>query len=113
MSQMTVNDWKLFLKARIAQEQGQDKKALTVFEDLLEKYPRHPHLLASRSFALSRSGRDKEATASVIAAKYAELGRALVGEADQPEAWSRELEGLVEQLDSERGNVLASALVAW
>ena len=114
MSQLSVNDWKLFLEARIEQEQGKDASALARFESLLDRYPDNPHLLASRTFALQRLGRADEAVASQIAAKYAELGRTLVGERDRPEVWTSQLHATVSELDEfQKSGKVASVLMAW
>jgi predicted Zn-dependent protease len=114
MSQLTVSDWKSFLEARIEQEQGKDESALARFESLLGRYPDNPHLLASRTFALQRLGRAEEAAASQIAAKYAELGRTLVGEKDQPEVWTSQLQATISELDDfQKSGKIASVLMAW
>ncbi|WP_091993610.1 tetratricopeptide repeat protein [Paraburkholderia lycopersici] len=114
MSELSMQDWKVFLKARIEQEQGKDEEALHVFDDLLAKYPGDPHLSASRAFALQRLGRTDEAAAAHVAAKYAALGRTLVGNQDKPDLWTSQLSSVLTDVDNfEKSGKLAAALVAW
>lgn len=114
MSQLSLADWKLFLKARIDQEQGNDNDALNIFDKLLQKYPDDPHLLASRTFALSRLDREEEARASHVATKYAMLGRTLIGEQDIPERWAGELKNVLGDIEElERGGKISASLVMW
>lgn len=114
MSEMSIQDWKSFLKARIEQEQGKDHQALRTFESLLEKYPGNAHLASSRAFALQRLGRTDDAAAASVAAKYAALGRSLVGELDKPEAWTSQLSSVVNELEEfEKSGRLAATLIAW
>jgi Flp pilus assembly protein TadD len=114
MNQLTVEEWKVFLKARMAQEAGNDQEALTAFDQLLEARPDNPHLMSSRAFALQRLGRKDEAAANHIAAKYAVMSQSLTAAADKPEAWTSGLKSLlanVEKLDS--GAALSAVMVAW
>jgi predicted Zn-dependent protease len=110
---MDQTAWRTFLKARITQEQGKDQEALKVFDELLLAYPDNPHLLASRAAALQRLGREDEAIAGRIAAKYASAAKTLVGPADTPEAWVSRLKNMQADLDRfESSGAIASA-VAW
>jgi hypothetical protein len=114
MNDLSIQDWKVFLKARIEQEQGKDDQALRVFDSLLTKYPANQHLAASRSYALQRLNRGGEAAAALIAAKYAALGRMLVGDQDRPELWTSQLHSTLADVDEfERSGRLAAAVVAW
>jgi hypothetical protein len=115
MATLSVSDWKTFLKARLLQEQGDDKQALSIFDDLLAKYPEDKHVKSSRAFALERLGRGDEAAATRIAVKYADLGRTLVGKSDKPEVWAEEINGILKDIESAdvKGVATASALVAW
>lgn len=114
MNDLSIQDWKVFLKARIEQEQGKDDHALRVFDSLLAKYPGNAHLAASRSYALQRLNRTGEAAAAQIAAKYAALGRTLLGEHDRPELWVAELQTTLTEVDEfERSGKLAASVVAW
>jgi hypothetical protein len=113
MSNLSPSDWKTFLEARIAQENGDDQAALRVFEDLLKIYPDNDHLQSSRAFALERLGRGEEALADRIAVKYADLGRSLIGPADRPEVWTRELTSLLEAAERGKDQAAVSPLVAW
>ena len=108
--QLSVSEWKVFLKARIAQEQGKDQEALAVFDELLAAHPDNAHLVSSRAFALQRLGREEEAQASRIAAKYAALSKSLSGTADDPKAWTQSLNDLVEKIDA---TDFSTKLVAW
>jgi len=114
MHDLSIQDWKVFLKARIEQEQGKDDHALRTFDSLLAKYPGNQHLAASRSYALQRLHRSGEAAAAQIAAKYAALGRTLVGENDHPEVWTNHLNAALQEVDEfERSGQLAAAVIAW
>lgn len=114
MSNLSLSDWRTFLKARIDQEEGNDEQALKVFERLLALNPNNQHVVSSRAFALERLGRADEAIADRIAVKYADIGKTLIGPADKPDVWTRQLSGLLDDADStERNNMVASALVAW
>ncbi len=114
MSEMTVQDWKVFLRARIEQEQGKDQEALLTFEALHQKYPGDAHLAASRAFSLQRLGRTDEAAAASIAAKYAVLGRTLVGDRDESEEWTNQLNAVLGEVeDFEKSGKLAATLIAW
>lgn len=115
MTELSTADWKVFLKARIAQEKGDDKSALKTFEGLLEKYPLNQHLRSSRAFALERLDRGVEALADRISAKYADIGRQLTGDSDKPEAWNAELSEILENVERTEGgiSVSAGAFVAW
>jgi hypothetical protein len=114
MAEMTVADWKNFLEARIEQERGNDERALSVFDGLLERYPDNAHLSSSRAFALDRLGRGQEAAASRIAARYAGLGQALVGANDTPDVWISALRDVVNDADQPGKNVsVAPGPIAW
>lgn len=114
MNQLSIQDWKTFLRARIDQERGRDEQALGIFETLLRTYPDNPHLQASRSFALTRLRREPEAAASQIAAKYANLGRTLVGDKDNPEVWNNKLNMLLSDIEGfEKSGAMAAAAIAW
>jgi len=114
MSELSMQDWKVFLKARIEQEQGKDDQALEIFDSLLAKYPGDPHVAASRAFALQRLGRTDDAAAAYVAAKYAALGRTLVGGQDKPDLWSSQLSSVLTEVDDyEKSGKLAATLVAW
>jgi hypothetical protein len=114
MSQLSVQDWKTFLKARITQEQGKDQDALKVFEQLLKSNPNNPHLISSRAFALQRLGREDEAAASRLEAKYAVLGTSLSGAADDPEVWTTQLKSLLGETEKfEASGSVTAGLVAW
>ncbi|WUA07006.1 hypothetical protein OG225_33580 [Nocardia sp. NBC_01377] len=109
-----MSEWKSFLKARIAQEQGEDEDALKTFDKLLRSNPTDPHLHASRSFALERLGRNDEAASSRIASVYSALGANLVGEADNPREWTKGLQGLAKGIEGfEKSGNLSATFVAW
>jgi hypothetical protein len=111
--QLTVDEWRTFLKARIKQEQGHDADALPVFESLLVFHPRNPHLLASRTFALARLKQGENAAASVIEAEYSQAGQTLVGANDKPDQWEAKLNSLLTQLEQyEKSNFQAASMVA-
>lgn len=109
---MDQASWRVFLKARITQEQGKDQDALKAFEDLLLAHPDNPHVLASRAASLQRLGREDEAIAGRIAAKYAAAAKSLAGPADTPEAWTSRMKGMLTDLERfETSGALASAIV--
>jgi predicted Zn-dependent protease len=111
---MNLNEWGEFLQARITQEKGNDAEALDVFEALLAKHPTNPHLQASRAHTLRRLGREQEAVAAVIAARYASLAQTLVGEADNPEAWVATMVDLANDAErAAKGEPFATAAMAW
>ena len=114
MANLSVQDWKTFLDARLTQEKGDDAKALQVFDELLAVYPDNRHLQSSRAFALERLGRGEEAIASRIAVKYAEIGRTLIGPADKPDAWTQQITSLLDDVEEAKANnALSAALIAW
>ncbi len=114
MSELTVQEWKTFLKARIVQEKGKDAEALPVFDRLLAQHPNDPHLQSSRAFALQRLGRAEEAVASRIAARYSVLGNSLTGPADEPDVWITNLKDVLDDADEfEQAGGIAASLVAW
>jgi len=114
--QLTTGEWKVFLRARILQEQGDDAGALPVFNSLLAAHPRNAHLLASRTYALARLGQGESAISSTISAEYSQAGQALVGVRDKPDQWEAKLNDLLSQLDqAERANfqTVAFEAVPW
>lgn len=114
MSNMSVDDWRSFLEGRIAQERGNDAKALSTFDKLQQKYPGNAHIASSRAFALERLGRSREASASRIAARYAELSGQLSGASDDPVAWVAGLDDLLEQTRAAAdGKNVDAFVVAW
>ena len=114
MSELSLADWRRFLKARIQQEQGKDAEALKTFDELLASNPNNPHLISSRAFALQRLGRDDEAAAHRIEAKYAVLGNSLVGDADDPEVWAAQLKALLGESERfETTGAIGSTLIVW
>ena len=50
MDELTVPEWKSFLGARITQENGDDGKALEIFDELLKLHPTNPSKLATLNF---------------------------------------------------------------
>ena len=112
--EMTSIEWKAFLNARIQQERGDDAGALSVFEDLLSRHPRNQHLLASRTYALSRLGIGEGAQVAKIDAEYSEVGKQLIGEKDDPDAWIERLSKLLNSLEQEPPRSIESVHdVAW
>lgn len=112
--ELSANEWKAFLTARIQQEKGDDEGALEAFGELLGKHPRNEHLLTSRAYALSRLGRADAARIALIDAKYTAAGKDLVGDRDEPDAWVSRLSGLLEALEASPNRALAAAsAVAW
>lgn len=114
MADLSVDQWKTFLHARLLQESGKDAEALEVFDRLLTLHPTNPHLQSSRAFALERLNRGSEAVPARVAAAYAKAASSLVGNADKPEDWTAELKNLISEVElTERGRPLTAALVAW
>lgn len=110
MPELTVNDWKDFISARLLQEEGKDKDALPVFEKLAKAYPTNPHVQTARAFALQRASQGDDAVAARLNAAYSKAAAALSGDADSPEAWVKELQALKDALP---GGIRAESLVAW
>ncbi len=114
MSDLTIDQWKTFLNARVSQEQGRDAEALEMFDRLLAANPNNPHVQASRAFALERLNRKGDALAARIGAAYAKAAAALSGEADRPETWTSELSSLLNEVQQvEKGRSISAAMVAW
>ena len=112
--EMTTDEWKTFLQARITQEQGRDSEALPIFERLLDAHPRNAHLLASRTFALARLNRASEAATAKISADYADAGRALVGANDKPDVWIGKLTSMLSEMDQvQTRGFAAQMMAAW
>ncbi|MDH6291951.1 hypothetical protein [Rhodococcus opacus] len=116
MAEMSLEDWRTFLEARIEQERGNDEQALAVFDQLSETYPNDSHLSASRAYALQRLGRTQEAASSRLAARYASLGQALVGPNDKPDLWISALQDVLNEVDQPvqaAGLPSSPAMVVW
>lgn len=112
--EMTADEWKTFLQARISQEQGRDAEALPIFERLLAAHPRNVHLLASRTFALARLNRGSEAATAKISAEYSDLGSTLVGPNDKPDAWIAKLTSMVSEMEQvQTRGFAAQTMAAW
>ena len=103
--------WKTFLKGRIAQEQGRNQEAIEAFEKALAFDPSNRHFLNAKSIAYSALNRPDQATATRVAAAYAELAKKYSGEFDKPEPWIEGLETLLR--DAEAAEKTASASVVW
>ena len=99
MSDLTLEHWKEFLHARLLQEAGKDAEALPVFDRLAEIYPDNAHIQASRGFAYQRLDQSAKAASARLASAYSKASAALIGGADQPEAWTAELNRLLAQTD--------------
>ncbi len=111
MPELSVEDWKEFIKARLLQEAGKDGEAFPVFDKLAKAYPRNPHAQTARAFALLRMDQKDDATSARLDAAYSKAAAALSGSSDRPEAWTRELNSLLEMLP---GGIRAeSAASAW
>jgi Flp pilus assembly protein TadD len=114
MTDLTTDQWKSFLNARILQEQGKDAEALDIFDKLLAANPANPHLRSSKAFALERLNRRTDAVAARIASAYSKAAAALSGDADRPENWTAELNNLLNEVQGvEKGRAISAALVAW
>ena len=112
--ELSASEWKAFLTARIEQEKGNDESALVTFEELLAQHPRNEHLLASRGYALTRLGRADDAQLARIDAEYTAVGKDLVGDRDNPDAWLQRLSGLLESLEaSPERTMAAGSAIAW
>jgi Flp pilus assembly protein TadD len=103
--------WKMFLKGRIAQEQGRNQEAIEAFDIALTYDPDNRHFLNAKSIAYGALDRPDQATATQVAAGYAELAKSCSGEADKPEPWIRGLETLLR--DAENAEKTGAAAVVW
>ncbi len=114
MADLTTDQWKSFLNARLLQEQGKDAEALEVFEKLLAANPASAHLQSSKAFALDRLNRKSDAAAARIGAAYSKAAAALSGNADKPDSWTAELTNLLNEVQQvEKGRSISAAMVAW
>lgn len=114
MPDLTVDQWKSFLGARLLQEQGKDSEALEAFDRLLAANPGNPHLAASRAFAFDRLNRKSDAIGARLQLAYSKAAAALSGEADKPEAWTAELNNLLNEIQGvEKGRGISTVMVAW
>lgn len=114
MPDLTIDQWKAFLSARLLQEQGKDSEALETFDRLLAASPGNAHLQASRAFALDRLNRKSDAVGARIAVAYSKAAAALSGDADKPDAWTSELSNLLNEVQGlEKGRGLSAAMAAW
>jgi hypothetical protein len=111
---LSLDQWKTFLRARLAQESGKDAEALEVFERLVAANPGNAHLQSSRAFALERLNRGQDAAGARIGAAYARAAASLTGSADKPENWTAELNALINEVDvATQGRGVSASLVAW
>lgn len=106
----SLEAWKVFLRARIAQEQGNDEESLKLLETALKTEPENRHFLVAQAIGLSRLGRNTESLTSTIVAKYGELAKNLSGENDKPGPWVKELQVL---LDNAEGVAEAVDFSVW
>jgi Flp pilus assembly protein TadD len=115
MSALSLTEWKTYLNARIAQEQGDDEKALRAFQELLRAHPDDAHLRSSESFAMERLGRGKESAANRIAVKYSQLATKLSGANDKPDAWTSGLSSIIQEIEQTdaRGGIVSPVLMVW
>lgn len=114
MPDLTTDQWKAFLNARLLQEQGKDAEALDGFERLLAANPTNAHLQASKAFALDRLNRKGDAIAARVSAAYSKAAAQLSGDADKPEAWTTELGSLLNEIQQvEKGRGFSTVMVAW
>ncbi len=114
MSDLSLDEWKVFLKARLQQEAGRDAEALATFNQLSEVKADNAHVQASRAFALSRLNNGPASSALRIGAAYSKAAASLVGDADTPEAWTAELNSLLSELDGvQKGRPVSASFVVW
>jgi len=106
----SLEAWKVFLRGRIAQEQGKDEEALKLLDAALKIEPENRHFLAARAAVLGHMGRDREAVTTSIAARYGDLARGLSGEKDQPGPWLQGLEKLLRDADEMKA---PTRFVSW
>ncbi len=108
--------WKTFLQGRIAQERGDEEKALKAFDQAIHADPNNSYFLRSKSIALSRLHRVEPSEASGIASAYAELAQKHSGDHDKPEPWIKGLETLLGETDKGLAPVAGkhiSTMVCW
>jgi len=114
MPDLSPDQWKTFLNARLLQEQGKDADALEAFDKLLSANPTSAHLQSSRAYALERLNRRGEAASARIAAAYSKTAAALIGDADKPDAWTAELNTLLNEVQQlEKGRSISTVMIAW
>ena len=105
--------WKVFLKGRIAQEQGKNEESVRAFDKALALIPGNRHFLNAKSIALAALNRPEEAMAARIAAGYSELSQKCSGNNDKPDPWVKGLEELLEEAESVETDTAAEPPVVW
>lgn len=113
-NQSKLEAWKIFLQGRIAQERGDEEKALKAFDQAIHADPNNSFFLRSKSIALARLSEPSET--SHIASAYAELALKHSGERDKPELWIKGLETLLGEAEKQKGPTVGkqiSTMVCW
>ena len=106
-----LHAWKIFLKGRIAQEQGKEQEALEAFDEALRTDPKNPYFLNSKTIALRNLKRPDDALLAQVRKAYGELATRHTGENDKPGPWIEGLRSLLGEVESQK-KADESALVA-
>ena len=106
----SLEAWRLFLRGRIAQEQGKNEEALNLLDAALKVEPENRHFLTARAAALGQMGRDSAALTTSVATRYGELARTLSGEKDQPGPWLQGLQTLLKDIEEMKA---PTRFIAW
>ena len=108
-----LEGWKIFLKGRINQEQGNNEKALDYFEKARAIDPNNTHYLNAKVFALQNLDRIDDAMIASIQSKYGTLADTYIGKADKPEPWIKGLEEIVVNIEDFEEKAAAAIKMVW
>jgi tetratricopeptide (TPR) repeat protein len=116
-SEMTARNeleaWKVFLKGRILQEQGNNQEALGFYEKALAIDPNNASFLNAKAAALRAMGKGVEGTIARVKSQYRQLADTLVADKDKPEDWIRGLESISGEVDRVESVAPEAIGVAW
>ncbi len=105
--------WKMFLKGRILQEQGNEKDALKYIDEALSLDPKNSHFLNAKAFALSKIQRSDEAVVSIVQSEYSKLSTKYVDKNDKPEQWIEGLQKISSIISDFEGKSIEAVNVCW
>lgn len=106
--------WRIFLKGRIAQENGRADEALELIEQAVSLEPSNSYFLGAKAFALSSLNRKEDALVSKISRDYSELAAKYSGDLDTPENWLNGLKNIANSVeDYSRDGIKSKISVVW
>jgi hypothetical protein len=104
--------WRIFLRGRMAQEEGKIAEGSSLIEDALRIDPDNPFFLKARSNALAQLNKSEESAVSRVESRYAELARKYVGKNDKPGPWIEGLKKVERDTEVTEIEALVSSM-AW